>query len=224
MNRHIFVSTLLLAALAGCGRDSADGEATTTPAPARLAGVYAGSFPCSNCEGIATTLWIRDDGRFFLRQSYVGAADGPADAAYSFGLWSWDEQAAELVLQGRGPERRFSPVDADHLELRTASPVQHLLARDSSAPPFTDSVRLEGESAIAGDAATFSQCITGLRWPVAATGAFKELRRQHRALNASHRVALTTVQGRLTTAGEGAAAHEILVIDKVVGLRPGKGC
>jgi hypothetical protein len=108
--------------------------------------------------------------------------------------------------------------------MRTASAVEHLLARDPSAPPFRDAVQLEGESTIVGDGATFTQCVTGLQWPVAAAGRFKELRRQHRVLNPSHKVALTTVEGRVTTAGDGDAAHEVLVIDKVVGLKPGTGC
>lgn len=217
-------TALWLAALAGCHRHSSDQEAATTPMPPSLVGVYSGTFPCSNCKAIAATLWVRDDGRFFLRQGYVGAVDAPDDVAYSFGLWSWDERAAELVLQGRGPARRLAPLDADRLELRTASPVEHVLARDPSAPRFTDSVQLEGESTIAGDAATFTQCVTGLQWPVAAMGAFKELRRQHRVLNGSHKIALTTVEGRIVTAASGDAEREVLVIDKVVGLKPGSGC
>ena len=52
----------------------------------------------------------------------------------------------------------------------------------------------------------------------------EELRRQHRVLNPSHKVALTTVEGRVTTAADGDAAHEVLVIDKVIGLKPGTGC
>lgn len=224
MNRRILASTLLLAALAGCSRNSADDEVATTPMPADLAGVYAGSFPCSNCAAIAATLWVRDDGRFFLRQSYVDAADAPGSNAYSFGLWSWDEQAAELVLQGRGPARRLAPLDAGRLTLRTASTVEHVLAREPNAPPFTDSVQLDGESTIVGDGAIFTQCVTGLEWPIAPAGGFKELRRKHRVLNPARKIALTAVEGRITIVGDGDGAHEVLVIDKVVDLRPGTGC
>jgi hypothetical protein len=222
--RRLCVSSLLLAALTACGRRSSDDEVATTPMPSGLVGVYAGAFPCSNCQAIATTLWIRDDGRFFWRQSYVGAAEASDDKTYSFGLWSWDERAAEVVLQGRGPARRLVPLDADRLELRTASAVEHLLARDPAAPPFRDSAPLEGESTIVDKGATFTQCITGLEWPVAAAGAFKELRRQHRVQNATHKVALTTIEGHITTVTEGDTTREVLVIDKVVGLRSGAGC
>jgi hypothetical protein len=224
--RHgkIFGASLLLAVLAACSRQSSDDEGTTKPVPPGLPGVYAGAFPCSNCESIAATLWIRDDGRFFWRQSYAGAANAPDDRTYSFGLWAWDERAGEVVLQGRGPARRLVPLDADRLELRTASPVQHRLARDPSSPPFRDSAPLEGESTIVGNGATFTQCVTGLAWPVAAAGALKELRRQHRVQNATHKIALTTIEGHLTTVTEGETTREVLVIDKVVGLKSGAGC
>jgi NlpE-like protein len=222
--RRFPLSALLLAALAACGRSSSEDQAVTTPMPPGLPGVYAGSFPCSNCQAISATLWIREDGRFVLRQSYVGAVDAPDDKVYSFGLWSWDERAAEVVLQGRGPARRLAPLDTDRFELRTASAVQHVLARDPNAPPFVDSVVIEGESAIARDSATFTQCVTGLQWPIAAGRGLKDLRRQHRVQNAAHNVTLTTIEAHIETVAEGDVAHEVLVIDKVVGVKPGAGC
>jgi hypothetical protein len=228
MSKHaqarVVVASLMLAALAACSPQSSDDEVTTTPMPPGLPGVYAGEFPCSNCQSIAATLWIRDDGRFFWRQSYVGVVNAPDDKTYSFGLWSWDEQAGEVVLQGRGPARRLLPLDEDRLELRTASAVEHVLQRDPSSPPFRDSAPLEGESTIVGNGATFTQCVTGLEWPVAATAALKDLRRQHRVQNATHKIALTTVEGHLTTVTEGEATREVLVIDKVVALKSGTGC
>jgi hypothetical protein len=222
--RRLLLSALLLAALAGCSRQSSDEEVATTPMPSGLPGVYSGAFPCSNCQAIDAMLWIREDGRFFWRQSYAGTAGAADDKTYSFGLWSWDERAGEVVLQGRGPARRLAPLDADRFELRTASVIPHVLGRDPTAPPFSESALLEGESTIVGNGATFTQCVTGLEFPVATTGALKELRRQHRVLNATHKVALTTIEGHITTATEGGATREVLVIDKVVGLKVGTGC
>jgi len=223
MKRYLLLSTALLAALTACGRDSGDDGSAMTPMPPGLPGVYAGSFPCSNCESIAATLWLRDDDRFVLRQTYVGGAS-PADNAYSFGRWSWDEHAAELVLQGRGPERRLAPLDAERLEMRSASPIDHVLTRDPSAPSFTDRVQIDGESVVAENGATFTQCVSGLVLPIADAGAFKELRRQQRVLNPRHKVAVTEVEAHITTVSSGESSHEVLVIDKVIKLKPGKGC
>jgi hypothetical protein len=222
--KRLVISALLLAAVTGCGRESSEEAVATTPMPTGLPGVYAGAFPCSNCQAIAAMLWIRDDGRFFWRQSYVGAADAHDEKTYSFGLWSWDEAAGEVVLQGRGPARHLVPLDADRFALRTASAVEHVLERDPASPPFRDSALLEGESTIAGNGAIFTQCVTGLQWPIAAAGALKELRRQHRVLNATHKIALTTIEGHITAVANGGETHEELVIDRFVALKPGAGC
>src|SRR6185436_8756333 len=82
-------------------------------------------FPCSNCAAIEATLWLRPDGRFFLRQRFTDDAESsngtkpraPA-ATYGLGRWVWDDIAAELVLHGGGPERRLVVSDSEHLARR----------------------------------------------------------------------------------------------------------
>jgi copper homeostasis protein (lipoprotein) len=192
--------------------------------PAGLPGVYAGELPCSNCESIAATLWLRPDERFFLRQQYVderGATDG---GSYSLGRWHWDEQAAELVLHGAGPERRIAVAAKGRLRMRGASPVEHVLERDPAAPPFIDRITLQGDSRIIDKAAVFTECLTGLELAVAEENAFKELRRQHRVLNSRGKAALTSVEAHIVTITEGDATREVLVVDRVVGLKPGARC
>ena len=214
------------AELAGCSGDAGDGVERRTPMPAALAGVYSGIFPCSNCERIEATLWLRSDGAFVLRQRLVDGADTPSDGAqattFGLGRWSWDELAAEAVLRGRGPERRLAVLDEAHLELRIASPVPHVLARDSGSPPFTDRLVLDGESAVSQNGASFKECTTGLELAVADGGAYRELRRQHRRMNARGKVALTTVEAHLV--GEAAAESERLVVDRFIAIKPGVGC
>ena len=76
MPRRATAMLLLLAALqGGCGRDSGEKTEPRTPMPSGLAGVYAGELPCSNCAKIEATLWLRPDGRFFLRQRFVDDTD-----------------------------------------------------------------------------------------------------------------------------------------------------
>jgi hypothetical protein len=124
------------------------------------------------------------------------------------------------VLTGAGPERRFSP-DGDHrLRMQTASPVPHVLSYDASAPAFGDRVRVDGDSVISEHAAAFTECLTDLRFEVAETKGYKELRRQHRLLNARGAPALTTVEAHLAIVG----GREWLVVDKVIGLKPGAHC
>jgi hypothetical protein len=207
---------------ASCGRDhGADGDATT-PAPTTLPGVYAGQLPCSNCTGIGATLWLRDDGRYFYRQSFNGGEGTVGtEMTYALGRWAWDEHAAEVVLRGPGPERRLSTVGGDQLRLRVASPVEHLLARDATSPAFKDRVRFDGESSATKEGVvTFTECLTGLPLRVADAGAFKELRRQHRVMNPRGKVALTTVDAHLAQVASG----EVLVVDRFIAIKPGTPC
>jgi len=230
MLRRVPALLLIAAALpfSGCGRDSADQAEVRTPMPATLVGVYSGEFPCSNCTTIEATLWLRSDGRFFFRQKFVDDAANAtvqtASATYALGLWSWDEVSAETVLRGAGPERRLSVRDDTHLELRVASPLEHVLARDAGEPLFDDRITLKGESALTEHGATFKECLTGLTLSVAETGAYRDLRRHHRTMNARGKVALTTVEAHLVAAHGSAAPTERLVVDKLIGIKPGTGC
>jgi hypothetical protein len=216
---------VLLAALLGGCESERDAVPVATPMPVTLAGVYSGELPCSNCAAIATTLWLRPDGRFFLRQRFVAEGDssatsnGAADSAtYSLGHWHWDEVEGEAVLRGPGPERRLTTRDGERLELRVASPQEHVLTRDTSAPAFVDKLTLDGESTVTEHGAAFRECLTGLTFAVAESGAYRELRRQHRRMNARGKVALTTIEGHLVTTSE----H--LVIDRFVAIKPGTAC
>jgi hypothetical protein len=227
MERRLPYALLLLTAtLGGCGRSPEGAAVAPTPLPATLAGVYSGELPCSNCAAIAATLWLRPDGRFVLRQRFtdVGDSAGAGSATYALGRWHWDETAAEAVLRSPGPERRLKPLDADRLRLHAASPIEHVLARDTGAGEFSDRLTLDGESAVTKQGATFTECLTGLSFTVAESGAYRELRRQHARMNPRGKVALTTVEGHLVTAQHGAATTEQLVVDRFIAIKPGKGC
>ena len=220
--RSLTALVLLGVAIAGCSRDRDDDVNATTAAPATLAGVYAGQFPCSNCTGVGATLWLRGDQRFFFRQSFTGGEGAVGtEMTYALGHWTWDEHAAEVVLRGPGPERRLAVLDADRLRLRVASPVEHVLARDTSDPAFKDRVKLDGESVATKDGVvTFTECLTGLPLRVAEAGAFKELRRQQHVMNPRGKVALTTVEAHLAHVSSG----EVLVVDRFLTIKPGKPC
>src|SRR6185503_4980837 len=73
--RPIFILALLAALQAGCDRDVQEKTEPRAQMPTRIAGVYAGEFPCSNCAAIEATLWLRPDGRFFLRQRFTDDAE-----------------------------------------------------------------------------------------------------------------------------------------------------
>lgn len=217
---HNAAALLVAGSILGCSGGSKDAVETSTQQPPDLPGVYSGTFPCSNCDSIAAALWLRGDGRFILRQEYVGGEPTDDGNSYALGRWHWDEHAAVIVLAGAGPERRLVPGADRHLALQTASPIAHVLAPDVAAPAFDDRLRIDGDSVIVEHAAAFTECLTGLRFDVAETKGYKELRRQHRLLNSRGAPTLTTVEAHLATV----AGHEWLVVDKVIGLKPGAHC
>ena len=227
-----FILVLGIGSLGGCGFDSGNGNEQRTPMPATLAGVYAGKLPCGNCTAIEATLWLRPDRGYVLRQRLIDEDSEPSGAeplgpstSYGLGRWSWDEGAAEIVLKGRGPQRRLIVRGEGRLELRAASPGEHILERDATAPRFVDRVTLDGESAVSKTGARFKECGSGLTFAVADTGAaYRELRRHHQRMNALGKVALTTVEGHFVTVGNGSTKSERLVLDKFITIKPGTGC
>jgi NlpE-like protein len=224
---------LATASLAGCGegRDHA-ALAQIWPMPDGLPGVYGGEFPCLNCEAIVATLWLRPDERFFLKQTYRGGEPGASGdpveigetSAYALGRWHWDEHAAQIVLDAPGPQRRLIHVDEQRLQLEPASRGEHLLMRDAGAPPFTDRVRLDGESAIVDGNGVFTECLTGLSVPIVKNSAFNELRRQHRTMNPQGKIARTAIEGRYMLVNLKDGVTEMLIVDHVLKILPGTGC
>ena len=219
------------ASVAGCGDSDGDrSRVELTPMPDGLPGVYGGEFPCPNCDAIAATLWLRHDDRFFLKQTYLGGESGagyPVKASqtstYTLGRWRWDEQAAQIVLEAPG-QLRLSRIDEQSLQLQSASTAEHLLTRDAAAPPFSDRVRLDGESAIVDGNGVFKECLTGLSVPIVKNSAFSELRRQHRTLNPRDQITRTEIEGRFISVNLNDVVTEMLIVDLVSKLLPGTGC
>jgi len=226
--RNPFAIALALAAmeLGGCdGGSTGGGQPALQPMPSTLTGVYSGRLPCSNCTAVMAMLWLRDDGRFVLRQTPTDEPDGPKGTpSYALGRWHWDGRRAQAVLTSVGPERRLIPMDTDRLRLLTVSTVEQTLSRTTDTPSFTDRLRLEGESAVTESGATFTECLTGLKLPVARTSAYRELRRQHRVLNPRGKVALTVIEGHLDDGRTSDDGTETLIVDRVITLRPGTPC
>lgn len=211
-----FVYAAAAAVLAACGGEAADVARTPTPMPDDLAGFYAGEFPCSNCPGIDAALWLRADGAFVFRQRYRDTAA----VSHGLGRWRWDADAARLVLDAPGPERRFRHAADATLTLETASPLPHVLAR-GAPEPFTDTVRIAALAVIAGGSATLTECLTGLALPLGDGGASSELRRLYGRLVTRGGPALVGAEARLVV---DAGGTERWRVERVLNLRPQESC
>jgi hypothetical protein len=214
---HLQVVIAASLTLAACGGSDSDNE----PAPAvdvsALVGVYSGVFPCENCPGIDARLWLRPDGAFFMRQDHRATEGADVERTHSLGRWAWDAGAGELVLRGRGPERRFHYVDGT-LQM-AVSGLPHVLERDAAAQPFTDRARFEGQYESSVGVGTLRDCVTGLQLAVNDDTGGRNLRRRHRAVSPANRAAWVQVEAHLVY-----ERGEALAIDRLIAIRPGQEC
>lgn len=212
------------------------GNAASAAAVARIAlpATFAGVLPCANCSGIAHTLTLRADGSYRLRRTYLGKPDGPFAET---GRWTLDAQGQRLALSD-GQDTQFFALQGPDI-LRTldrsgqpfTSSANLALRRTAQIDPVNDPLRLRGEFRYMADAALFTDCGSGQRWPVAMVGDYLALERQYTQRRSASDAAgaplplLVHLQGRIMEmpAMEG-PAREHLVVDEFGSAQAGASC
>lgn len=228
------IACILALVLGGC----AAAPPVQAPAPAKVAPAVPASFtadlPCADCPGIRTTLNLREDGTFLLRQTYLDASTAGDRDFYDLGRWEFGPEDGVLTLRGgtEGP-RRFEVRDADTLrQLDTAgqpirSALNYELRRTAEPYPFTDTMPLRGLYSYMADAASIEECLTGKRFPVAAAGDNLRLERAYLAAqSAPGAPLLVTLDGHLEVRPgmEQDRNEEHVVVDRFGRTWPGQNC
>ena len=196
---------------------TASGKAAAA-APIALPATFAGVLPCANCAGIAHTLTLRADGSYRLRRTYLGKPDGPMAET---GRWTLDAQGQRLALNDGQDTQFFALQGPDTLRTldRSGQPFTSsanlALRRTAQIDPVNEPLHLRGEFRYMADAATFTDCASGQRWPVAMVGDYLALERQYLQRNAAGAPLMVQLQGRIMDmpAMEG-PAREHLVVDQ----------
>lgn len=213
--------SLAIILLVGCSDEQGSKPEMDLPLTL-LPGVYAGVFPCDGCPGIASTLWLRSDGRFFLEQRYAADDAGEAIDAYSLGRWSSIVDHRTIELRGDGPARIFSRLDRDTLVMRTDSELEHRLTRDTMAPEFSATIRLLGTMRQLGERMLFTECLSGLVAPVSKGGDFARFSHQYRIARRSREPALVEVEGRFSWSEDGTVKS--LTIERFITVKASGAC
>ena len=143
-----------------------------------LAGRYAGTLPCADCEGIAWRLDLFADGSYFLNTRTLGKPE-PASTD-ELGRWSLASDGSLLALLGSQPPRLFAvqpeglnALDPQGQPLAGATPAR--LQRDESLAPVVPRLSAAGIYRHAGEQPQFTECATGRNLAVAPGGAFSAL-------------------------------------------------
>ena len=212
---------MVILLVGGCG-DDRDADPPRELPVASLPGVYAGVFPCDDCPGIATTLWLRSDGRYFFSQRYLADDARAVMDAHSLGRWSSNAEDNAIDLAGSGPKRTFMRVDPDTLMMQTDSDLEHRLTRDPAAPHFSEAIRMMGTMQARGDRVYFTECITGLAAPVSKGGDFARFRHQYRSAGGRGNPVVVELEGRFSWGSDGALRS--MTIERIVTVKADGAC
>lgn len=207
-------------------------RAAPAPAPAlERPATYAGTLPCADCPGVDWHLDLWEDGVFHLRRTWAG---DPPTLRDDIGRWTLEDAGRVLVLRG-GAEMPLQLAVTDPRTLRAlgldGSPIVskqplELVSLGRLEPTPIDAF-LGGEMRYFADAATFVECLTGRRYPIAMEADYLALERAYSKTVASPGAPLyVTFDGSIVdrpkTEGEGAEAA--VVVRRFVGTWPGHAC
>lgn len=189
---------------------------------------FVGILPCADCVGIAQTLSLREDGLYRLRRTYLGKPGNPFS---EIGRWRVD--ADGRLLLRRGSDVILFVIDgADTLRQldRAGQPIRsalnYSLRRTAAFDAVDESLRWRGEMIYMADAAVFTDCASGLRWPVAMTEDYLALERAYtRGRKAPGEPLLIAFDGRLAVMpGMEGPPREHIVVEAFAAAEPGRRC
>lgn len=150
-----------------------------------LPATFSGILPCADCEGIDTRITLRADGTFFSQQLYLGEAK-PNHAA-DLGKWVMSHYGNVLVIRGQQSEPRYflvkypDTLEMLDLEARTIfSELNYKLTRRAEVDVLNLKLfPLRGLYRYYADAGRFTECVSGLEFPVLTMGDNAELERAY---------------------------------------------
>ncbi|WP_197047049.1 YbaY family lipoprotein [Paucibacter sp. KBW04] len=224
---------------AGVGTGVSGGAAATlapTLPPFALPASFAGVLPCADCAGVAQTLTLRPDGLYRLRSVYLGKSGAPLSEQ---GRWMAEAGGQKLVLQSASGRQMWAlspasktakaktlvkdgPAAEPTLRLLDqqgkpiVSKLNYELRRTAKVDEISEPLKWQGEFVYMADAARFTDCVSGLSWPVTMAGDFANLQRSYgQFAKAPGAPVLVKLEGRLlNTAGMDNKQGEHLQVDK----------
>ena len=192
----------------------------------RLPASFAGVLPCADCPGIRHHLDLWPDGGYALRRDYIDR-DRTEDA---LGRWHVDPARSALVLTG--PDAmEWQILGNGHLRLmdQEGQPIESDLPyglEPGPLDPFDLALPMTGEFVYFADAALFTECMTGQRFPVVMEEDYLALERAYLDARAAPMAPLLArIDGRIAEAEqmEGPPRRSVTV-ERLHHVTPGGAC
>ncbi len=192
---------------------------------------FTGDLPCADCEALRYRLNLFADHSYFLGTEYVGRKVG---SHYDIGTWIVSADDRTLTLKGgREAPEHFRVVDKQTLHKLALdgrdieSTLNYSLLRTPRFEPIEPRLPMRGMFRYLADAVSFTECLTGQRWPVATQGQYATLEREYVKLRKEPgEPLLASVAGevRQLPRMEGKGMQPTLVVNRFIDVRPGESC
>ena len=165
-----FARVAVLLALASA--DPATAASSLGPLPTS----YSGMLPCADCAGLRHQLNLYPGGGYILALTYL--RDRRDETFYEMGFFALDKDSTVLVLDPSASKpMQFSITRAGSLRKldiegrEIESELEYDLRREPALLPLEPRLELRGSYTYMADAGAFTDCRSGLRFPVASGGA-----------------------------------------------------
>jgi len=190
---------------------------------------FAGDLPCADCPGIRYELNLFSDQSYFSRMTYLSRDVKPYD---EIGRWVLTGDNLKLMHGGR-PSDQFAIKSPDYLRKldmqgkEIQSKLNYDLHRTAQFERIEPRLKMRGMFQYMADAASFAECETGQRWPVAMEGDYKALESAYtQSRHEPGAAVLVTLDGQasIRPGAEGNRQVPTLVVEKYVGISPEESC
>jgi copper homeostasis protein (lipoprotein) len=196
----------------------------------RLPATFRGVLPCADCSGVRHHLDLWADNVFHLRREWLERGLVRDD----LGRWRYAPARRALILTG-GAEMLLQfevvgPNELRALDLQgnpIESALDYGLRSDGTLTPTELATFFTGELRYLADAASFSECLTGRRYPVAFEADWPSAERAYLAAVAEPGGPLhTSFEGLLVERPkmDGEGTVPTLVVSRFINVWPGQSC
>jgi copper homeostasis protein (lipoprotein) len=192
---------------------------------------FTGDLPCTDCGQVRVRLNLWPDQVFHLRRTWIGK-DMHRD---SIGRWSVDPATGALDLRGAGEELSFAILGPDRIRLLPRAgedtPGEESAARELQAQPeflpFEPHLPLRGMLTFVGDAARFTECLTGREYPLIDDGDYEALEHAYLAAGAEpDGPIMASFDGGIVQqpGADGEDSRPEVLVERFVGVWPDETC